>query len=451
VPAVIWSKASVMKLFFLFLVLVTMSAFGQVKIESAEKCLEYVRLHNLSLQNESLNEEVSRERLRAAWALMLPQLKAFGTLDDNISLPVSLVPAQFLGGPEGEFAQVQFGTQYNATYGAEASLSLINASNWKNVKAAAHGQDVARYQRLNQEQTILEQATTAYYLAILSREASLLNQDLVKANDSLVHVAEARFINGVIEPLEYNRIKAIYLESQYQLSESEAQYHKNINALKVLMGIDEKDSLVITEQISSALATQSPTLLTATVDQSARYKLSSARVLQSQQEWQRQRARVFPELSIYARYTRQTFSNEFDVFGGNQPWFDVAVVGVRAEWNLFTGFNRQASIRQASLQSKIAQRDAELNTLQTQRELDDLERNYQSAAFGLGRYTEHFQLNRTNYTAASEKYKQGVYTLDQFITVYQEMVRSQNQYLSRLANYLVYDSIIKIKNQYQVK
>lgn len=440
-----------MKSLFLFLIIATIPAFGQVRVESAEKCLEYVRLHNLSLQNESLNEEVSRVRLRAAWALMLPQIKAFGTLDDNISLPVSLVPAQFLGGPEGEFAEVQFGTQYTATYGAEASLSLINASNWKNIKAASYGQDVARYQHLNQEQTILEQATTAYYLAILSREASLLNKELVNANDSLVHVAEARFNNGVIEPLEYNRIKAIFLESQYQLSESEAQYDKNINALKVLMGVNEKDSLLLTEQIGSTLTSQSPTTLTATADQSARYKLASSRVLQSEQEWKRQQARIFPEISLYARYTRQTFSNEFDVFGGNQPWFDVAVVGVRAEWNLFTGFNRHASIRQASLQSKIAQRDAELSALQTKKEFDDLELNHRSAAFGLGRYTEHFQLNRTNYAAASEKYKQGVYTMDQFITVYQEMVRSQNQYLSRLANYLVYDSIIKIKNQYQVK
>lgn len=429
----------------------TIPAIAQVKIENAEKCLEYVRLHNLSLQNETLNEEVSRERLRAAWALLLPQLKAFGTLDDNISLPVSLVPAQFLGGPEGEFARVQFGTQFTASYGAEASLSLINASNWKNVKAASYGQDVAHYQRLNQEQTILEQATTAYYLAILSREASMLNRDLVKANDSLVQVAHARFTNGVIEPLEYNRIKAIFLESQYQLSESESQYHKNINSLKVLMGVNEKDSLLLTEEIGSTLSTESPTSLTATVDQSARYKLSSARILQSEQDWKRQRTRLYPELSLFARYTRQTFSNEFDVFGGNQPWFDVAVVGVRAEWSLFSGFNRQASIRQASLQAKIAQRDAALISLQTQRDLDDLQRNHQSAAFGLDRYTEHFQLNRINHAAASEKYKQGVYTMDQFITVYQEMVRSQNQYLSRLANYLVYDSIIRIKNQYQVK
>jgi outer membrane protein TolC len=441
-----------MKSIFLFLFVATIPAFAQVKLESADQCLDYVRLHNLTLQNESLNEEISRERLRAAWAVMLPQIKAFGTLDDNIALPVSLVPAQFLGGPEGEFAEVQFGTQYTATYGAEASLSVINASNWKNIKAASYGEDVARYQHLNQEQTVFEQAVTAYYLAILSREASELNRDLVNANDSLLHVAEARFANGVIEPLEYNRVKAIYLESQYQLSESDVQYYRNINALKVLMGISENDSIVITEQIGKTLGTQTtPTALSTTADQTARYKFASARVLQSEQEWKRQRARIFPEVSLYARYTRQSFSNNFDVFSGNQPWYDVGVIGVRAEWNLFTGFNRQASIRQASLQSRIAKQDAELSAHQVQRELDDLQRNHQSAAFGLGRYTEHFQLNRTNYTVASEKYKQGVYTMDQFITVYQEMVRSQNQYLSRLANYLVYDSIIRIKNKYQVK
>src|SRR5215216_7121455 len=119
--SVIWIKASGMRSFFLLFLITSIPAFAQVKVENAAQCLEYVRLHNLSLQNETLNEELSHERLRAAWGLMLPQLKAFGTLDDNVSLPVSLVPAQFLGGQEGEFAKVQFGTQYAASYGAEAS------------------------------------------------------------------------------------------------------------------------------------------------------------------------------------------------------------------------------------------------------------------------------------------------------------------------------------------
>jgi outer membrane protein TolC len=138
------------------------------------------------------------------------------------------------------------------------------------------------------------------------------------------------------------------------------------------------------------------------------------------------------------------------MFNGNQPWFDVAVVGLRAEWNLFTGLSRQSSIRQASLQSHIAKQESENSALQTQKELNELRVNHEVAAYGLGRYAEHFQLNRMNHQVALEKYNNGIYTLDQFIIVYQESVRSQNQYLTKLASYLVYDSIIAIKNKYQV-
>jgi outer membrane protein TolC len=334
----------------------------------------------------------------------------------------------------------------------EASVPIVNVSSWKNVKGAGFGEEASRYQYQFQEQTVFEQAVAAYYFALLSHEATLLNRELVNANDSLFQVAEVRFNNGVIETLELNRIKSIFLESQTQLRESEGLYLKNISALKALMGIGQKDSLLLTEQIAQTITRQNePATLNISYYQTARFKYSSLKFLQSEEDRKRQRARVLPELSLIARYSRQSFSNDMDLFSGSQPWFDVGVVGLRAEWNLFTGFNRQASIRQATLQSRIAKQESDNSAIQVQKEFDELQVNHQVAAYGLNRYTEHFQLNRTNHQVALEKYDQGVYTLDQFITVYQETVRSQNQYLAKLANFLVYDSIISIKNKYQVK
>src|SRR5688500_9838989 len=88
----------------------------QMRFESLEQCVRYAREHSATLRSEHFNTAISHERVRSAWAGIMPQVKAFGTFDNNISLPVQLVPAQFLGGPEGEYAKVQFGTRYSATY-----------------------------------------------------------------------------------------------------------------------------------------------------------------------------------------------------------------------------------------------------------------------------------------------------------------------------------------------
>ena len=438
------------KVLYSFLIFSCLSGYAQTQFNNLNECLEYSDQNNPSLKIDLLNRKVSHEKVKSAWAALLPQVKAFGTVDDNINLPVQLVPAQLLGGAEGDYAKVKFGTQYNATYGAEASLSLVNISNWKNIKSSAFAEEASTFQQQDHVLNIHEQLITSYYFALLSREAIALNQDLVNSGDSLLSAAEVRFNNGLIELLEFNRVKSLYLESLQQLRESQGAYQKNLNTLKSLCGLHSGDTLILTESIAQGMQeNHSPASLAVSFSQLPRHKMLSTKMLQAQEDLKRQRSKIFPELSLYARISRQSFSDEFNFFSNTQPWFDVAVAGFRAEWNLFTGFSRQSTIQQASLQLQITRHELDNYSLQAEKELDELRINHQVAAHGVGRFLEHYQLNAINYRIAGEKYKQGIYTIDQYVTIYQEMVRSQNQYLGKLANYMVYESMVNSKNALQ--
>lgn len=422
------------------------SAVAQTTFTSLEEVILHAKANNPGLKVDNLNQHISDQRLKSAWSALLPTVRAFGTLDNNVSLPVQLVPAEFLGGQEGEFAKVQFGTQFTSTYGAEANLSLINAANWKNIKANSLAKEASRHQFEDRELSLTEQVITAYYLTLLSRESIILNRELLDAADSLLSAATVRLENGMIETLEFNRVKALYLETETQLTDSEGAYRKNSNDLKTLLNLSEKDSLVLTENIAPSINSQPPTNLSISFQQLPRYRMLSTRQQQSVEELKRQQMRIFPELSIYGRYTRQAFNNEFDLFSSRQQWFDVGVIGLRAEWNIFSGFSRQSSIRQASLQAQSAQYELDNYTRQSENELEELAINHRVAADGLQKFTEHFQLNAMNHRIAGDKYTEGVYTIDQYVTIYQERVRSQNQYLNKLANFLIYESMIQSRN-----
>ena len=347
-----------------------------------------------------------------------------------------------LGGQEGEYRKLKFGTQYTASYGAEASLSLVNVSNWRNTQSASYGEQASQFQRKDRELSVREQIITFYYFSLLSREAIVLNQELVNSADSLLKAAAVRLENGLVEPLEYNRVKALYLETVSQLRESEGAYKKNLNALQSLVGVKSADTLVLTEKLNAAIQNGSGTSLELNYQQLPRYKMLTARRLQSQADLKKQQAKIFPEVSLYGRVSRQSFSDEVKF----NEWFDIAVVGLRAEWNIFTGFNRQSTIHQSSLQLQQAQWEQENYSLQAEKELQELTINHQVAAHGLNRFTEHYTINLANHKIAGEKYTQGIYSIDQYVTIYQEMVRSQNQYLTKLANYLVYESMVQSRN-----
>src|SRR5687768_18478927 len=103
------------KLTSLLLVVCCISGFTQTRFDGLQQCLEFSKQNNPQLKIEKLTQELSEEKNRSARSVLLPQVKAFGNIDDNLSLPVQLVPAQFLGGNEGEYAKVKFGTQFSAS------------------------------------------------------------------------------------------------------------------------------------------------------------------------------------------------------------------------------------------------------------------------------------------------------------------------------------------------
>ncbi len=431
--------------FFAFLMTIGFIADAQT-FTSLDEFLAHSKKNNPALKAEGLNRQISEQRLKSAWSLLLPQVRAFGNIDNNVSLPVQLVPAQFLGGPEGTYAKVQFGTQFSSTYGAEATLSLVNASNWKNIRTSALAQEAAMFQYQDRELNLIEQIIAAYYFALLSREAIALNTELLHAADSLLSAAASRLQNGLIETLEYNRVKALYLETSQQLKESHGAYEKNINSLKAFANIPAKDSLVLTENIALAAKEPAPSKLNISWQQLPRFRMLTARADQSEAELSKQRMKALPEFSLFARYSRQAFNNEFKILSSGQQWFDVGVIGVRAEWNLFSGFNRQSTIRQSALQLSSSRFELENYTRLAEKELDELRINHEVAAQGLHEFSEHYALNMVNHRIAGEKYKEGVYSIDQYVTIYQEMVRSQNQYLNKLASYLVYESMVQSRN-----
>jgi outer membrane protein TolC len=436
------------KLFLLLLILSATSVAAQIRFENLDQCLAFLKQNNPALQSENLYVEINEEKLRSAYAMMLPQLKTFGAFDNNISLPVQLVPAQFLGANEGDFAEVQFGTRYNTSFGAEASLSLINVANWKNIKSAKLAIEATQYQQQDHELNVAEQATTAYYMALLSRQAVLLNKELVSASDTLLKSAAVRLNNGIIEQLEFNRIKSLYLESVQQYYDNQGTFEKNLNILKSLAGLSKTDSLILNETIQQTLGQNPPVSLSISFSSLPGYKMLAYKRLQSLEELKRQRSKALPEILASARYTRHSFSNELSTFSSDQPWYEIGVVGFRAEWTLFTGLNRHSTIRQSSLRAQIATNELRNYTLQSSEELEALRINYNVARQAIHQYETHYKLNSESYLIAGKKYGEGVYSVDQYITIYQELVRSQNLYLGKLANYLIYASIINTKNAF---
>ena len=433
------------RLFTIIAILLALRAPAQVTISNIDEAIVLMKKESQLVAIEQLNTRIAEERLAAARSALLPQVKAFGAFDNNISLPVQLVPAQFLGGPEGEYAKVQFGTRYSANIGAEASLPIVNVSNWKNISAAKQGVRVGEYQREENMLRLTEQVVAQYYYCLLSKEAINLNAALLAASDSLFKAASVRLAEGTIELLDYNRVRSLYLETLQRLTDSKTAYAIDTGRLKTLLGLPASDSIAIAENLNETIGTSKRSALAAQANDLPSLKLSESRLHQAQENLLRQQAKVLPEISLYARYTRQAFSQEVSEIT-EVSWFDVGVVGVRAEWNLFTGLNRRSAIKQAYYQKSIAAEEKAQAGADAAEDMRELALNHAVAIESTTNAKERFTLASQNYSLAAIKYTEGIYTIDQYINIYQELVNAHTVYLKALADFMRYESLVQSRN-----
>ena len=84
--------------------------------------------NNRTIQNANLGVQKAYKDKWSTIAIGLPQISANANYQNFIELPTSLIPAQFFGGNEGDFAEVQFGTPQTMEAGVTVQQLIFDGS-----------------------------------------------------------------------------------------------------------------------------------------------------------------------------------------------------------------------------------------------------------------------------------------------------------------------------------
>ena len=103
-------------------------AFAQEKntIElSLQKCVQMAVENNINVKTSRIENEKSNYKKEETRAALLPKINFSGGFTDNIALPTTVLPGEFLGQP-GKTIAVQMGSQYNTNAVLSISQILYN-------------------------------------------------------------------------------------------------------------------------------------------------------------------------------------------------------------------------------------------------------------------------------------------------------------------------------------
>jgi outer membrane protein len=424
----------------------SLTATAQTVISTVQEALTLVRRHNPELVNARQNQVVQSQQRTATKAALLPQARFFTNFDYNYALPVQLVPAEFLGGRPGEFRSLQFGLPYVLAAGAEVTVPVVNRPARADIGIVEQNLRITDDQRLVLQDDISTQTARVYHAALLTRSAIAITQRNLTAADTLTQIAQQRLDKGLIEPLEYNRIRSVQLTTADVLYQNELAYIRNLNQLKLMLGLTTADSLVLAENLATRLAGLTVPATAINTVERPQITLQQARLELARLQLDRERLQRWPTLSAYGRFTEQAQRAQINFLNTNEPWYTIGVAGLQFNWPIYMGGLRTSNLTRARLQLKLAESQLAYERNRQQTDNEDVRNTYNQAIRSLDLNRQNYELSNQNVQIALVKYRSGLFAYDQYLNVFNEALTAQNRFLNNLSNVFINQTILQIRN-----
>ncbi len=405
------------------------------------------RRNNPDLANARQNRLVQDQQRTATRAALLPQARFFTNFDYNYALPVQLVPAEFFpGGTPGQYRSIQFGLPYVLAAGAEVTLPVINRPARADLGITEQNLRITDAQTLVLQDDVSTQTTRVYHAVLLTRSAITITRRNLSAADTLTQIARQRLDKGLIEPLEYNRIRSVQLTTADVLYQNELNYIRNLNQLKLLVGLTPSDSLILAEELTTRPDGLTVPATALPLAERPQITLQQARIELAKLQIERERLQRWPTLSAYGRFTEQAQRSQINFLNTNEPWFKIGVAGLQFNWPLYIGGLRASNLTRTRLQLKLAESELAYERNKQLTDTEDVRNTYNQAVRSLDLNRQNYELSSQNVQIALVKYRSGLFAYDQYLNVFNEALTAQNRYLNNLSNVFINQTILQIRN-----
>ena len=422
------------------LLLFTMSYFTSIAqtlpdAVSLEEAIAFGEQNNRTVQKASMEVQKAYKEKWSTIAIGLPQISASANYQNFIELPTSLIPAQFFGGKEGEFAEVQFGTPQTMDAGVTMQQLIFDGSYIVGLQASniflMISQNVL-------EKTLLEvrkSIVNSYSTVLLVREnIDFLEKNKTNLNKNLEELNQL-FRNGFEEEESVEQLRLTLSSIETQLRYAKNLEKISLDMLKLLIGFPTQSPLLLSDTLE-ALTNESLFNASApdniNLDYNIDVKIAQNNLLSENLLYKYERSKNLPRLSAFLNGNYTGNSQSFTFTQADQKWFGAALFGVNLQVPLFSSLKRRA----LSQKAKIAVSQAETELTETKErisiEIQAAENDYKLAVENYFTNKENLRLATRIEQKNQTKYFEGVASSFELREAQLQLYSSQNNYIKSI-------------------
>ena len=342
-------KINILQLLFFGLSVLQAQVFPEAV--TLEEAIEFGLENNRNIINANLEVQKAYKEKWKTIAIGLPQLSARADYQNFIELPTSLIPAQFFGGNDGEFAEVQFGTPQTMSAGITLNQLIFDGSYVVGIEATKVYLDASKNIL---EKTVLEirkNIVNSYFSVLLVRaNIDFLKKNRDNLNSNLTELIQL-FKNGFDEEQSVEQLRLTLSSVENQLRYAQDMERTTLNMLKLLLGFPTASPLFLSDSLE-VLST--PDLFQITTEEfktenNIDVKIAENNLLSEDLLYRYERSKSLPRISAFINGNYTGNSESFTFTNVDQKWFGASLFGVKLQVPIFSSLKRRASSQKAKI------------------------------------------------------------------------------------------------------
>ena len=422
---------------------------------TAEEATNMALKNATELKNLQLDKEIQLAKNKEYVAQATPQLNGSVQMQHFFSIPVTLIP-DFIspavydvltknsvkdgsGNPitkpsnGSQFFPAQFGVPWQSTAGFQFQQLLFQPDLFIAISARKKAVDYTDANIRVMEDSVKSNLLRAYYSVLIAEKRKHYLDESIKRLEKLKIDQEKLFKNGFAEKLDIDKTQVTLNNLSTTSSQIERLTEIGYASLKFVLGIDQKDSLALSDVLSEDLVKKG-LLEMSNFNYNDRKEIQLLNVVRDLQglDLKRQKLAFAPTLASYWSYNRNALRQEFNFFDFNQKWFKSSVLGISLNVPIFDGGQKIQRIKQANL--NVEKID---NTIQNLQRAIDLQLKAASVQFknalsSLDVQERNVQLAEKVYNTTKKKYEQGLGSSFELLQTQTELENAQSNYFQAL-------------------
>ena len=400
------------------------------------QCVQMAVKKNINVKTARIDDEKSRIKKGEALAALLPKINFNSSLTDNILLPTTVIPGEFLGQP-GIMVPLQMGSTYSATASLSINQVLYNQTALTAVKLLKKTADISGLTVEKASEDIAFEVAKLYALGQTTAEQRKLIDKNISNTERLRDITKITVDNGIGKQVDLDRVN-VNLENLYtQQSNTQAAQEQQLNMIKYMLDLPLDQDIALTDTAGMPLLKNEPALQT---DFSNHVTI---RLLESQNEISILNKKLInngylPTLSLSGQAAYQGLQEKFGTYfksSSDNKWYPYANFTVTLAVPVFDGFEKRSKARQANLDIQKSQVTLESTKENFSMNYKNAMNNYTNNKNTVRRQKQNLELAEKVYQETTLKYREGMAAMSSLLQDEMSLSSAQGGYLTALYNF----------------